>query len=156
VLPLAEREADVVVMAAAVADFRPAVRAARKLKKAELGKDPQPPAVVLEPTLDILAELGRRRGAGRQPLLIGFAAETHDVEGYARRKLRDKRCDVIVANDVAEPGSGFGTDTNRVTLIFAGKSKTPPRIERLPQLPKDEVAARIWTLVAPLLPKRSS
>lgn len=149
VLPLVRAEADCIVMAAAVADFRPASRAEKKLKKAELGVSP---SVELVPNRDILAELGRRRGSERQPLLIGFAAETHDVETYALRKLQDKRCDVIIANDVAEPGSGFGTDTNRVTVLIGAKDT---RIERLPQLPKDEVAARLWTLLAPLFENRN-
>lgn len=144
VLPFAEGMADCIVMSAAVADFRPVERANKKLKKAELGESP---SVGLVPNLDILAELGRRRGRKKQPLLIGFAAETHSVEEYALRKLREKRCDVIIANDVAEPGSGFGTDTNRVTVLIGAKDT---HIERLPQLPKDEVAARLWTILGPL------
>lgn len=146
VLPfVAPDVADVIVMSAAVADFRAAAPAQKKLKKSEL---PARPTLELEPTQDILAELGRRRGDGKQPLLVGFAAETHAVREYALRKLAQKRCDVIIANDVAEAGSGFGTDTNRVTLYFA----TPKgRSEALPQLPKTEVAQRIWDLLAPLL-----
>jgi len=164
VLPaVAPDAADIIVMAAAVCDYRPAQVAAHKLKKVTLGEQPVIPLI---PTEDILAELGRRRGQRRTPLLVGFAAETHDVEAYALRKLREKRCDVIVANDVAEPGSGFGTDTNRVTLITApGQEPQPdglpdqlpderpdappaPQIERLPQLPKDEVASQIWDRLA--------
>lgn len=157
VLPFVEPGgADIIVMTAAVADFRPATVAPDKLKKAALGGQPQ---VALVPTVDILAELGRRRGDRRQPLLVGFAAETQKVEEYAAHKLREKRCDVIVANDVAEAGSGFGTDTNRVTVLFAnppgaaqtGEGHGPPRIECLPLLRKDEVATRLWELLAPLL-----
>lgn len=153
VLPWVEPgAADIIIMTAAVADFRPAVVAADKLKKASLGGQPQ---LVLTPTVDILAELGQRRGSRRQPLLVGFAAETQKVEEYAAHKLREKRCDVIVANDVAEAGSGFGTDTNRVTVLFAqsegSDGHAAPRIECLPLLRKDEVAARLWELLGPLL-----
>lgn len=141
--------AHVIIMAAAVADFRPAEAAPHKLKKAQLGSRPQ---VELVPTVDILAELGRRRGDGRAPLLVGFAAETGNVLDYAARKLREKRCDLIVANDVAEPGSGFGTDTNRVTLLTPGRDATAaPEAQALPQLPKEEVADRILDRVAELL-----
>lgn len=146
--------ADVVVMTAAVADFRPAEPAAQKLKKAALGERP---VVTLEPTVDILRELGARR-RGTQPLLVGFAAETREVESYAARKLREKRCDLVVANDVSEPGSGFGTDTNRVTLLWNGQisdaepvSVPVPVVDRLPQLSKDAVAARILDRVVALL-----
>lgn len=141
--------AHAIIMAAAVADFRPAEAAPRKLKKAQLGTRPQ---VELVPTVDILAELGRRRGDGRAPLLVGFAAETGNVIDYAARKLREKRCDLIVANDVAEPGSGFGTDTNRVTLLTPGRDVTgAPEAQALPQLPKEEVADRILDRVVELL-----
>ena len=146
VLPFMQQDAaDVIIMAAAVADFRVARPADKKLKKSELKA---PPQLQLEPTQDILAELGAQRGRRKKPLLVGFAAETHDVEEYALRKLREKRCDIIIANDVAEAGSGFGTETNRVTMLI-GAQKT--RIERLPQLPKDEVAARIFSFIAPLV-----
>jgi len=141
--------ADAIVMNAAVADYTPKVVAARKLKKAELDR---PPQLTLVPTLDILAELGRQRGRRRQPLLVGFAAETHAVEEYAVRKLREKRCDVIVANDVAEPGSGFGSDNNRVTVFAAAGPRQPPQIFRLPLLPKEEVASRLWEHFTPLFP----
>ncbi len=147
---------DVIVMTAAVADFRPATLAPQKLKKAALGENPR---IELVRTVDILAELGQKRGRGKKPLLIGFAAETHAVEEYAQRKLLEKRCDVIVANDVAEAGSGFGTATNRVTLFFAptptstgrAKKSNAPRVERLPLLPKLEVAYRLWEKFATLL-----
>jgi len=103
-------QADVVVMAAAVADFRPAERAAGKIKK-----DTGPPEIVLEPTTDILAELGRRTRPGQ--VLVGFAAETDDVVGNAQGKLRRKHLDLIVANDVSAPNVGFEHDTNEVTII---------------------------------------
>ena len=150
VLPAArptEAAVDIIVMCAAVADFRPAEVAPQKLKKHSLGSRV---TIELVPTLDILAELGRTRTAGR-PRLVGFAAETTDVEAYARRKLVDKRCDVIVANDVAEPGSGFGTETNRVTLFISAGAQLPPRVAPLPQLTKAETATRIWDHLVPLL-----
>ncbi len=102
--------ADVVVMAAAVADFRPKAPAGEKLHKAD-----GVPEVVLEPTTDILAELGRRKRPGQ--VLVGFAAETGDVAAGAADKLRRKHLDLIVANDVTARGAGFGHDTNAATLL---------------------------------------
>ncbi|MDE3086154.1 MAG: bifunctional phosphopantothenoylcysteine decarboxylase/phosphopantothenate--cysteine ligase CoaBC [Acidobacteriota bacterium] len=107
--------ADVVVMAAAVADFRPKAPAAGKLSKSD-----GIPDVVLEPTPDILAELGRLRRPGQ--LLVGFAAETADVVGRARAKLVSKGVDLVVANDVGAPGTGFDHDTNAVTILGADGS----------------------------------
>ena len=104
--------ADAVVMAAAVADFRPKAVAPSKLKK-----DTGVPEVVLEPTTDILAELGRRKQPGQ--VLVGFAAETEDLVANATAKLQRKRLDLVVANDVGAPGAGFGHDTNAVTLVAA-------------------------------------
>jgi len=127
-----------VVMTAAVADYRPTVEAPEKLKKAELG---DAPAVALTKNPDILAEL-----KGRAPVVVGFAAETGDVERHAAEKLRQKGCDLIVANDVSEAGSGFGTDTNRVVLLARDGS-----VERLPLLGKDEVAERILDRARALL-----
>ena len=102
--------ADVVVMAAAVADFRPVGAAEGKLKK-DLG----PPEIVLEPTVDILAALGAAKLPGQ--VLVGFAAETADLVANARGKLERKRLDLIVANDVSAPGTGFLHETNAVTII---------------------------------------
>ena len=104
--------ADVVVMAAAVADFRPVRAAGRKIKKA--GGVPE---IVLEPTPDILAGLRARKPPGQT--LVGFAAETDDVRQNASRKLVDKGVDMIVANDVTAPGAGFEHDTNRVVILNA-------------------------------------
>jgi phosphopantothenoylcysteine decarboxylase/phosphopantothenate--cysteine ligase len=109
VLERADR-ADVVVMAAAVADFRPVVAPAKKLKK-ESG----PPQIVLEPTPDILAVLGERKRSSQT--LVGFAAETDDVVTNAAAKLARKHLDLIVANDVAAAGVGFDHDTNAVTIV---------------------------------------
>jgi len=106
------QESDVIVMAAAVADFRPKLAAEHKLRKAE-----GVPEVVLEPTADILAALGRRRRAGQ--VLVGFAAETAELRERAAEKLRTKGIDLIVANDVSEPGVGFEHDTNAVVLLGA-------------------------------------
>lgn len=104
--------ADVVVMAAAVADFRPARVADQKIKKA--GGVPE---IVLEPTVDILAGLGRRKPPGQT--LVGFAAETHDLRENAAAKLLGKGADLLVANDVTAPGAGFEHDTNHVVILDA-------------------------------------
>ena len=105
--------ADVVVMAAAVADFRPVAPAAGKIKKNE-----GVPQITLEPTPDILAGLGARKPAGQ--VLVGFAAETSDLLANAAAKLARKNLDLIVANDVSAPGVGFQHDTNAVTLVRPG------------------------------------
>jgi phosphopantothenoylcysteine decarboxylase/phosphopantothenate--cysteine ligase len=133
--------ADIVVMAAAVADFRPKATATRKLKKAEGA-----PEVVLEPTADILAGLGARRRPGQ--VLVGFAAETAgpdagpagpaQLRDYARHKLVTKNIDLVVANDVAAPGVGFAHDTNAV-LILASDGR---QIE-VPLATKAEVARAV-------------
>ena len=106
----ASAAADVVLMAAAVADFRPRAPAGHKLKKA--GGVPE---VLLEPTPDILAQLARVRRPGQ--LLVGFAAETADVVAAAAEKLRRKDLDLVVANDVSAAGAGFDHDTNEVVLV---------------------------------------
>jgi phosphopantothenoylcysteine decarboxylase / phosphopantothenate---cysteine ligase len=124
------RAATVLVMAAAVADYRVRQPAGRKLKKRHARL-----ALPLERTADILAGLAARKG---RRLVIGFAAETHAVTEEAARKLREKRLDLIVANDVTAPGAGFGSDTNIVHLLDADGLA-----EALPVLPKDEVAGRI-------------
>jgi phosphopantothenoylcysteine decarboxylase/phosphopantothenate--cysteine ligase len=115
---------DVVVMAAAVADFRPASVADHKLKKDELGADGAP-RIVLEPTHDFLVDLGEAKRPGQ--LIVGFAAETDDLIENATGKLRRKHLDLIVANDVAAPGAGFEHDTNAVVLLGAdGTRKDVP------------------------------
>ncbi|MFN8543206.1 MAG: bifunctional phosphopantothenoylcysteine decarboxylase/phosphopantothenate--cysteine ligase CoaBC [Candidatus Binatia bacterium] len=122
--------ATALVMAAAVADYRVREPLARKLKKAARRL-----VLELERTPDILAGLAARKG---RRLVVGFAAETHAVVEEARRKLREKRLDLIVANDVTAPGAGFGADTNIVRLLDATGLD-----EALPVLPKEEVAGRI-------------
>ncbi len=117
-------------MAAAVADYRPRAAAAQKLKKGEA-----PRRLELEPTVDILGELG---GAAGEHLLIGFAAETEHVRRNAERKRRGKGLDLIVANDVSRPDAGFEVDTNAVTLIDARGAV------EVALSSKDEVADRIF------------
>jgi len=123
-------EANIVIMAAAVADYRPAVMHAGKLKR---GTDRL--MLELEPTPDILAELGREHGSR---ILIGFAAETGDIADNARAKLARKGADMIVANDVTQEGAGFDTDTNIVRLFLRDG-----RDIALPKMSKLDVADRI-------------
>lgn len=107
---------DLVVMAAAVADYRPAAVAQQKIKKESWGDSA---TLSLERTTDILAQLGQRRTAqkGRGPLLVGFAAETGKPPAeWVRRKLHDKGCDLLVVNDVADPNAGFDVSTNRAVI----------------------------------------
>jgi phosphopantothenoylcysteine decarboxylase/phosphopantothenate--cysteine ligase len=112
--------ADVILMAAAVADFRPKATADEKLKKAD-----GPPEIVLEPTTDILAELGKRRRPGQT--IVGFAAETQRLRDHAADKLARKGIDLIVANDVSAPDAGFAHDTNRAVILDAeGRSLDVP------------------------------
>ena len=129
---------DVVVMAAAVADFRPKAAAPEKIKKAS-----GPPEIVLEPTVDILAELGRKKFT---QYLVGFAAETERLVEQAAAKMAAKRVDLMVANDVTAPGSGFEVDTNRAVLIAPDGTA-----RELPQMPKIDLADAIWDRVAPAL-----
>jgi phosphopantothenoylcysteine decarboxylase / phosphopantothenate---cysteine ligase len=118
-------QADVVVMAAAVADFRSKSPADAKLSKAD-----GVPELVLEPTPDILAELGRRRRQGQ--VLVGFAAETHDMAARAAAKLRGKHLDLMVANDVSAQHVGFDHDTNAVTILGAdGTTREVPLTSKL-------------------------
>ena len=116
-LAQASPSADVVIMAAAVADFRPKVTAERKLSK-EDGL----PELVLEPTPDILTGLVSRRTRGQ--VLVGFAAETDDVAERGRRKLQRKGVDLLVVNDVRAPGTGFDHDTNAVSILKADGTST--------------------------------
>jgi phosphopantothenoylcysteine decarboxylase / phosphopantothenate---cysteine ligase len=133
-------ECDVVVMAAAVADFRPKAVARKKLKKRD-----GPPEVVLEPTPDILSELGERKA---YQLLVGFAAETEQLREHAGEKLAAKRVDLMVANDVSAADAGFEVDTNRVVLLDS-KGHT----EELPLQAKVDLADAILDRVRAMVPK---
>ena len=138
-------ESDVVVMAAAVADYTPADRAGQKV-----AKDGDTLTLVLKKTADILGELGQRRMAtGGGPLLVGFAAETQDVVAHAAAKRERKHADLIVANDVSRADAGFDVDTNAVTIIGAAGA------EALPLQSKSRVAAEILDRVERLLSERS-
>jgi len=128
-------DCDVVVKAAAVADFRPAKPSDHKLKK-----DEGAPDIALERTPDILAELGLTK---THQILVGFAAETQDAVAYARKKLAAKNLDMVVANVVTEPGAGFEHDTNRAMLIAADGSE-----EDLPLQSKAAMAAVICDRIA--------
>ncbi len=159
--------ADVLVMNAAVADFRPAQTATRKIKKeepGERGQDREALTIDLVRNPDILQELAhmpelqgaeseRRSGsdphsqqARRRLIRVGFAAETHDLLTYARQKLARKGLDLLVANDVSRPDSGFGSDTNKVFILHANGG-----LEELPVMPKEGVAAVIWDRIVSLL-----
>lgn len=128
------RNTDALIMAAAVADWRPARRSPQKLKK-----QAAQPCLELERTEDILKSLVGRKG---NRFIVGFAAETDKLLAEARRKLREKSMDLIVANDVSQKDAGFEVDTNRVILIAPGA-----RPQRWPLLSKAEVAARLLALV---------
>jgi phosphopantothenoylcysteine decarboxylase/phosphopantothenate--cysteine ligase len=137
--------ADVVIMAAAVADFRPKATADTKLSK-----DDGVPELVLEPTPDILAGLAERRRSGQ--VLVGFAAETHDAVDRARRKLERKGVDLLVVNDVSAPGAGFDHDTNAVVILHADG-----RTADIPLTSKNAVAEAVLdSVIAHLKEKRSS
>ena len=125
---------DALVMAAAVADWRPAETAGAKLKKRGMA-----PVIALAPNPDILKTLAPLKG-GR--VFVGFAAETGRAEAEAARKLEEKGLDFICANDVTAPGAGFGTETNIVTILGRGGFR-----EALPLMAKTEVARRIVELV---------
>jgi phosphopantothenoylcysteine decarboxylase/phosphopantothenate--cysteine ligase len=131
--------ATITVMAAAVADFRAAQPRDSKIKKEDLADDS---GLTLELTRnpDILAELCQRKG---DRIVIGFAAESHDLVASARRKIARKGCDLLVANDISSETSGFDTDDNAVVFIRADG-----QIEELPSLPKREVAAQLLDRIA--------
>lgn len=133
-----QRAADtsrVIVMTAAVSDWKPRSPARAKIRKAD-----GPPEIVLEPTVDILEELGRNKG---DRILVGFAAETGDLEKAARDKLRSKCLDLIVANLVGVEDSGFGSDTNRALMLDRAGG-----MEELPVLPKRQLARKILDAVS--------
>jgi len=159
-------DADVLVMSAAVADFRPAVAAAQKIKKSGAGAHEsnddrsQDFSVRFVQNPDILQELAIKLHESPDPIngtvhaqrpkkgliRVGFAAETEQLLSNAQAKLRRKRLDLLVANDVARSDSGFGADTNKVYIFHANGA-----VEDLPVMPKTGVAAMIWDRVVPLL-----
>ncbi|MDI3386730.1 bifunctional phosphopantothenoylcysteine decarboxylase/phosphopantothenate--cysteine ligase CoaBC [Streptomyces sp. B-S-A8] len=134
-------DADAVVMAAAVADFRPATYAAGKIKKKD-GQEPEPIALVRNP--DILAEIAGDRARADQ-VIVGFAAETDDVLANGRAKLERKGCDLLVVNEVGERKT-FGAEENEAVVLGADGSETP-----VPHGPKEALADTVWDLVAPRL-----
>jgi phosphopantothenoylcysteine decarboxylase/phosphopantothenate--cysteine ligase len=128
------QKADVLIMAAAVADYRPAWKATQKIKK-----DSGVPILELERTVDILLEVSKmRQQTGSPKVIVGFAAETQDLITNAAAKLKAKQLDMIVANDVSSATSGFSVDTNQVTLLFANGQSI-----ELPLMTKIEVADRL-------------
>ncbi len=127
-------ETDIVVMAAAVGDYRPVRVSVQKIKKSEPRL-----TLELESTPDILKCLGERK---TRQLLVGFAAESENLEEHARRKLQEKNLDLIVANDISGPSSTFGSDSNQITLIDAEGA-----VERLDLLPKSRVAEILWSRI---------
>lgn len=148
------READALVMAAAVADYRVERPATHKIKKGSADENPDGSLTLhLTPNPDILAEVNAlvASGGARHLIRAGFAAETTDVERNAAVKLARKGLDLLVANDVTKPGSGFGTPTNEVTLLSADGT-----IERLPLMSKRDVARAIWDHIVPLLRARAT
>ncbi|HEX9814820.1 MAG TPA: phosphopantothenoylcysteine decarboxylase, partial [Myxococcota bacterium] len=132
-------EATITVMAAAVADFRAAQPSGLKIKKEDLADDS---GLTLELTRnpDILAELCERKG---ERLVIGFAAESHDLMASARRKIARKGCDLLVANNVSSETSGFDADDNAVVFVWPDG-----QVEELPTLPKKQVAAQLFDRIA--------
>jgi phosphopantothenoylcysteine decarboxylase/phosphopantothenate--cysteine ligase len=132
-------DVDAVVMAAAVADFRPKAVADAKLKK-----DQGIPELMLEPTPDVLAELGERK---RSQVLVGFAAETGDVEAAGRHKLQRKKLDLVVANQVGRDGTGFGSETNEAAILSSREGGVPLR-----RWTKSELATAICDRLRSALP----
>jgi phosphopantothenoylcysteine decarboxylase/phosphopantothenate--cysteine ligase len=137
----AAADADVVVMAAAVADFRPKAVADGKLKK-ESGT----PELLLEPTPDILRELGEHKGSR---VLVGFAAETSDLESAGRGKLHAKHLDMVVVNEVGREGTGFGSETNVAMILSADGADEPLRTWT-----KSDLAGAICDRLVPLVGRR--
>lgn len=136
------QDADVLLMAAAVADFRPREVVSHKIKKQEgLAR------LELEPTTDILAEVAAQRQRIRRPFLtVGFAAESQELLENATQKLQSKDLDLIAANDITASDAGFGADTNRVTLIYRNGTR-----EALPLMSKMQVAEAILSRIVELL-----
>lgn len=138
----ATSQADALIMAAAVADFRPVSFTQEKIKR-----DKGIPKIELTATSDILGEVIRQKSATNYPrVVVGFAAESEDLVNNARAKLKSKKLDFIVANDITAPDSGFATDTNQVILIEASGEMT-----RLPLMSKDQVAQIVMERTSTLI-----
>jgi phosphopantothenoylcysteine decarboxylase / phosphopantothenate---cysteine ligase len=137
--------ASIVIKAAAVADFRPENEVPRKIKKEALGEG-EPVTLTLVQNPDILAEISARKA---DRTIVGFAAESHDVIGAARRKLERKGCDLIVANDISREDSGFEVDENAVLFVWPNGE-----LEELPLLPKQGVAAQLFDRIEKLRERR--
>lgn len=135
---------DVVIMAAAVADFRPVGVSTQKIKKADGA-----PTVLLEQTVDILAQLGKQKPTGQ--VLVGFAAETNNVRENALGKLKRKGADLLVANDVSAPGVGFAHDTNAVTIFGSDGS-----VRDIPLTDKTAIARAVLDAAIERLPTTES
>jgi phosphopantothenoylcysteine decarboxylase/phosphopantothenate--cysteine ligase len=134
---------DVLIMAAAVSDFRPVKQHAQKEKKGDASM-----TIEFERTVDILKTMTQRKV---QQTVVGFAAETNNVDAYARKKLEQKNLDWIVANKVGEPGIGFGADTNEVTLIAADGSSL-----KIGPATKAEIAKQLIQLITPSASQEST
>ena len=138
---------DVLVMAAAVADFRPAAVAAQKIKK-----EGTVPPIQLERTVDILRKVSEVKSFSGWPrLCVGFAAELQDLLANARQKLESKHLDMIVANDISARDAGFSVDTNRVTLLYAPNPALATLVEPLELMSKEQVAQVVWERATTLL-----
>lgn len=139
----ATADADVLIMAAAVADFRPASAANEKIKRSRQSVS----EIKLTPTTDILAEVaGQKARTGRPAVMVGFAAESQELRANAQRKLEAKKLDLVVANDITATDAGFFVETNRVVLLDAAGG-----VEELPLLRKSEVAHIVCERVVHLL-----
>jgi phosphopantothenoylcysteine decarboxylase/phosphopantothenate--cysteine ligase len=140
-----ERSQDmaVIVKAAAVSDFRPTAYSANKLKKAAAKS-----TLDLTRNQDILKALGENKQEGANPILVGFAAESHDFIKEGWRKLRDKNLDLLALNDITSDDAGFGVETNRITLLDRDGTE-----EKFPLLSKEETADLIWNRVVDILNK---
>ena len=133
-------DCDVLVMCAAVADYKPKNISPGKIKKRDTNC-----SLELIPTRDILGSLSKQ---DRQFLVVGFAAETNDVEENAQKKLRDKNCDIIVANDVSRANSGMESDENEVTILFRNGEK-----EKISSAPKKNIARALVKIIANMCEK---
>lgn len=139
-------DADIIIAAAAVADFTPTQTAQQKLKRRQMSEAEM--QIQLRPTRDILRSVGERKHAAQ--VLVGFALETEGLIESAQAKLIEKNCDLVVANPATEANAGFGADTNRITIVGRGTQQP------LPMMSKRQCAAAILDAATELLPARST